>query len=654
MSMKMEIFLNLSREEKKSYLDYLDSAYYNKNKSVVTDEEYDTYRRKYIELYGKESLDYVPGSVSSIFKKYKHKVPVISLGKFQETELDKIKLYCDKLFPIVIEPKYDGLTVVAYPTENNKVLYVTRGSGIEGEILPNFIERYEGINFKSKYPIRGEVLLSYKNFLKIKEIQKNNGEKQFKQIRNAASGILRSKERSKFINYLSFICYDVIGLDVSEKEKLSYIKNHTPFDTTVYEEVPSIDKIVTQMHDMFNLYSKVIPLDGMVIKTLQNNSLQKYGTTNHHPKNSFAVKWNQTSVVTTIRDIHWQIGKTGAVTPVASFDPIEILGSTVSQASLSNPDEIKRLNLHIGDQISVIKAREIIPKIVLNLDDNKHEDCIQPPKTCPSCGSVLKKEGPILKCANSGCKEKIAQQMAFLARKDVLNIDGLSIETCRKIIEHAEELEPRLLKGAGPYSIFYIPKESFYKVFGTGKQIQNLYSAIEECRSTGKDFRNFVPALLIDGVGHHAADILLQYFGDTRKALDSLRWQTIDFSEIPGFGPATAAALNEHIANERIGMLFAGGIWVNYESVEKNDNSFAAGKTFVLTGKMPKKRSEYEAMIKAAGGKVTSSVSANTDYLVIADVNSTSSKAIKARALNTTLISPEDLEVKLKGDDSSC
>lgn len=637
MSMKMETFLNLSREEEKSYLDYLDSAYYDKNESVVTDKEYDAYRRKYIELYGERSLDYVPGSVSNIFKKYKHKVPVISLGKFQETESDKIKLYSNKLFPIVIEPKYDGLTVVAYPIKNGKVLYVTRGSGIEGEILPNFMERYEDIDFKSEYPIRGEVLLSYENFLKIKKIQRDAGEKQFKQIRNAASGILRSKERSKFIEYLSFICYDVIGLDVSEKEKLSYIKSHTPFDTTAYEEVPSIDRVIEQMHDMFNSYGRIIPLDGMVVKTLQNNSLQKYGVTNHHPKNSFAVKWNESAVRTVLRDVHWQLGKTGALTPVADFDPVEILGSTVSQASLSNPEEIKRLDLHIGDDIAVIKAKEIIPKIVMSYGGGEKE--IDIPTKCPSCGSLLHQNGPVLYCENNYCREILAQKLAFMASKKALDIPGLSIETCRQMVNYPQ-FEDICLG-----DLLWTDKEDYMHLDGIkDKKAQKLSDGMKRAMNEPHPFRNWLSALCFDGIGYGVADALIARFGTVKEIENALfdRADKEEIEAIPGIGKVTAEALLSQKFHEDW-TWFKENFPVQEIEVKLGKTLPFTDKSFALTGKMPQPRSYYEKLIKENGGTVVSSVSKNTTYLVIADTNSTSSKAEKARKLGTKLIAPNEL-----------
>ena len=642
----------MTREEHLQYIKAADNLYYDLGKPSLSDAEYDALRNDYIEKYGAKDLNYTPGGIISS-KKFRHPIPVTSLGKVDESDTAKFDAEISRLSPIVVEPKYDGLTIVAYPQVDGSYQFVTRGNGIEGDILPWFISEYEGKSGKvQQYAIRGEAYLTKGNFDKMNKILVARGEEPKKNPRNAAAGILNpnAKERSEFMDFLSYTCYDVLGYDVAESEKLAYIKLKTPFNATISWELGNHSHyyVMERYNELKDADS--IPIDGMVLKCDYDGSLAKFGSTGHHPRNAVAIKANQRAKMTVLRGVHWQVGKTGAVTPVADFDPIELLGSTVSQASLSNPDEIERLSLHIGDKIGVIKAREIIPKIVVN--DGGGTEEIEIPEVCPYCGHELEPDGPILRCTYEHCPEVLAQKLAFIARKDVLNIPGLSIETCRKMVDEVTDggknyVASELCLG----DLLWQKAEDFMSLPGIKeKSAQKLADAMQHAYKTPHPFRNWLPSLLIDGIGHSVADKLIEHFGSVKafkafKADNCESAMEAELRKIDGFGDV----LVEKIAVS--GSYF----WDNWEFMEewfpiqdveeaaKKDGEYA-GKTFVLTGKMPKKRSEYEALIKAAGGKVAGSVSKNTDYLVIADVDSTSSKAEKARELGTKLISPDELE----------
>ena len=380
-----------------------------------------------------------------------------------------------------------------------------------------------------------------------------------------------------------------------------------------------------------------IPIDGMVIKTNQEHSLEKWGSTAHHPRNATAIKSAQSAVRTILRDVHWQLGKTGALTPVADFDPVEILGSTVSQASLSNPEEIKRLNLHIGDEIAVIKAKEIIPKIVMSYGGGKKE--IDIPDICPSCNKPLFQKGPVLYCGNPYCREILAQKLAFMASKRALDIPGLSIETCRQMVNYLE-FEDICLG-----DLLWTDKEDYMHLDGVkDKKAQKLSDGMKRAMNEPHPFRNWLTALCADGIGYSVADALIARFGTVEETENALfnRADKEEIEAISGIGKVTAEAL---LSQE----LHDSWPWLK-ENFPIQEIEVKLGKTlpftdksFALTGKMPRPRSYYEKLIKENGGTVVSSVSKNTTYLVIADTNSTSSKAEKARKLGTKLISPDEL-----------
>ena len=650
----------MTREEQLKAIKLADNAYYNLNNPTITDQEYDALRTNYIEKYGSDDLNYVPGN-SITSRKFKHPIEVTSLAKVDEDEITKLKSEIRRLRSVVIEPKYDGLTVVAYPKEDGSYFFVTRGSGSEGDILKWFKdENLAGSN--TKYAIRGEAFMTKENFEKMNADLIKNGEEPKANPRNAAAGILNPtrKEVSPYLNLISYICYDVIGLDVSESEKLNYITANTPFEPTSFYVFNSDDDLDTIVKYISNWKNEIVenntyPIDGMVVKSNEDGSLKKFGSTDHHPKNAFAVKSCQSAVYSILRNVSWQLGKTGALTPIAEFDPIHILGSTVSKASLSNPDEIKRLGLKIGDKIGVIKAREIIPKVVIN-NGGGNNDIVIPDK-CPSCGQSLIKNGPILQCQNELCNEKIAQKIAFMGSKKVLNIDGLSIQTARKIVNYFYDNYTDLLESEGQNIIFYLKKEDILKLDGfSEKSANNLYKSIKDVTSPNKvSIPRFIKACCVDSIGEDVGKILASEYGSLQSMYDALSptMRSKDeytfihdkLNSLDGIGKETAKIVLSEDFWISINNLLSYIEPADYElpNTESSDSNIS-GKIFVLTGKMPKKRNEYEAMITSKGGIVAGSVSKNTDYLVIADVSSTSSKAVKARKLGTKLISPEELE----------
>lgn len=636
----------MNRKEHLQKIKDADAAYYDGTEPLMSDAEYDILRAAYIAKYGTEDLDYVPGK-SITTRRFKHPIEVTSLAKVDEDDTKKFDTEIKRLSPVVIEPKYDGLTIVAYPDGNGSYFYVTRGSGTEGDILPYFEpdNTDKSYNSNTKYAIRGEAYMRRDAFNKMNEDLIKKGEKPKANPRNAVAGILNParKDKSPYMHLVTYMCYDVIGMDAPESEKLRYILDKTPFEealnitmgetnTTpedIRKEILSWHKQIIKDNDM--------PIDGMVIKTDQKHSLEKWGSTAHHPRNATAIKVAQLAVKTTLQGVHWQLGKTGALTPVADFDPIEILGSTVSQASLSNSEEIKRLNLHIGDEIAVIKAKEIIPKIVMSYGGGKKE--IDIPDFCPFCDKPLSRKGPVLYCENPYCHERLAQQLAFMASKKALDIPGLFIETCRQMVS-CLKFEDICLG-----DLLWIKKEDYLHLDGVkDKKAQKLSDAMRHAMDMPHPFRNWLSALCFDGIGYSVADALIARYGTVEGIEKALfdRANKEEIEAISSIGKVTAEALLSQEFHDR-------WIWFK-ENFPIQEIKQKLGKTlpftdksFALTGKMPQPRSYYEKLIEENGGTVVSSVSRNTTYLVIADTNSTSSKTEKARKLGTKLITPDDL-----------
>ena len=641
----------MTREEHLAAIKKADHEYYDLDNPAMTDAEYDQLRRSYIDKYGAEDLNYVPGGVSDSFEKFRHPTPVTSLSKWTKGVDDEtdLKKQIEKLWPVEVQPKYDGLTVVAYPNTDGSCRFVTRGLGGEiGEVLPNFIPAYEGVGVNnSDYAIRGEVFITPDNFEKLNNALISAGEEPMKNMRNAAAGLLRRKERSTYLDMLSYIVYDIPGQDMTPAEMRKIITEQTKFTFTDGFEYDAVEETIKGIEQLYDdtVSLRIYPIDGIVIKSCQQNSGYRFGNTAHHPRNMIAWKASQEEKETVVRDVVWQMGRSKA-TPVAIVDPVEIDGTTVTKASLHNAAMIKELGLKIGATVKIRKANQIIPQITAVIKPGDKEISLA---VCPSCGGPLEEINGQQFCVNPDCKERIAQNIAFLGQKDVLNIPGLSIQTARKIVETYS----MAIKEEKQNVIFTMMIDDFEHLPGFAKKsAQKLFYAVQTVHD-GVDFPRFVKALCVPGIGRHVGELLQEYYGsldDIYNAIFVVKDRD-DLLSIPGLGGTIVdTLLSEEFAKQWDALMDA-KVFPTINNQEKDVvvGEFV-GKTFVLTGKMAHPRSYYEDLIEKAGAKTGSAVNSNTDYLVIQDVNSQSSKAKKARELGTALISPEELEDMLNSN----
>lgn len=643
-----DMVIDMTRKERLELIKKADIAYYNDDAPIMSDAEYDKLRNEYIAEFGNEELNYVPGNTTSEFRPFIHTEPVSSLRKVKENDTVKVLAAVEKLWPVVLEPKIDGLTVVAYPNEDGSYNYVTRGNGDQGDILPNFISKYEGIQKKnSKYPIRGEVFLGQADFEFINNVLESEGEQLLANPRNAAAGILRNKERSRWLDRLQYLTYDVLEVDWTEDEKIAYIKKHTPFNTVKVCQFDTAQETADNIKNVYNdyLHKGKIPVDGVVIKTNQENSLQRYGRTGHHPNNAVAWKVEQTGVITVLKDIEWQVGRK-YITPVAIMEPVSIQGSVVEKASVANISIINRLGLTKNAKIRMIKANEIIPQIIA-VEEDMGGDNFTVPEVCPCCGTEVKFDNDRMYCPNEACKEKLAQNLSYIASKKVLNIKGLSIETCRKIINYLLEKNP-LAENASSFNAVAdclgLTKDDILNLSGfKDKSAEKLAESIIQA---GKEVstEKFVAATAMTGIGLMAGGILAKKYGSVEEIIKNVtRAEAFEeLQQLDGIGSETAKALSSDEFVSRLKIL-SKYLTNKAQEIKENDDENKESLSFVLTGKMEQPRSYYEEIINKAGHKVVGSVSKNTAYLVIADVNSTSSKAKKAREVGTKLISPDEL-----------
>lgn len=647
----------MTREEQLAAIKNSDDEYYNQDNPTMTDLEYDRLRNDYIAKYGSEDLDYVPGGINEGFQSFVHKVPVTSLGKVKESEPKKLYEIARKLWPVVVELKYDGLTVVAYPNEDGSCKFVTRGNGEIGDVLPNFIHKYEGplVNMTG-YPVRGEVYMDTQTFEEINAEKKAANEEPFRNKRNAAAGILRNKERSPYLDRLKYVVYDLPDCPYkwTETMKLKALSDLTKFDVTPAEYPMFIeDDITVFVRKMYeDCKDGNIPIDGIVIKSNQENSMSKFGVTHHHPNNAVAWKAETEKFMTTLLDIEWQVGR-DRLTPVAIMKPVEIDGTMVSKASLHNWGNIQKLKLNRNDLVVIEKSNEIIPQIVKNEGHIACQDLgttirehFEKPKVCPVCEAKLETriagtskfgdEVEVLYCPNPKCAEKMAQKMAYMARKDVLNIEGLSIETARKICDEFEILSP--------FDIFEIGLDDFESLPGFAKKsAQKLYDNVQNA-CDNVTLERFVPACCVLNIGHDIGKKLAAKFYNYHDLMEACDQQCdeLEFSSIEGIGPETAKIL--------VGQEFTDSMKKLSQYVQPLD--YVTPKIQIvdtqyhiaITGKFEQPRSVYEKMITDAGHVIAKSVTSTTTHLMIADLNSTSFKAKKAKELGITLIDEKGLE----------
>ena len=623
----------MTKEEHLNKILEADVAYYDNDEPIMSDAEYDALRKSYEDKYG--ALDYVPGNVKPTMQSFKHTHNINSLDKIKFFETEKLKKTITKLLPIVVEPKYDGLTVVAYPDGK----FVTRGNGTEGEILQRFPEQY--LDNSSEYAIRGEAYITHSDFVIINHMQEERGLPKFANTRNACAGLLRRLEDNPYLNYIRFVAYDVLGFDGTEFEKIKYIRKHTSFDISpCYPYESNVDNIIKEIEKIYDeLKSSDTPVDGVVIKSNIKDSLKIFGSTRHHPNNAFAYKAEEETKVTILRSVDWQVGSEG-LTPVANFDTVELDGTEVSKASLANLQIFKEFNFHEGDEILVRKSNQIIPQILkkVSYSDGKR---FKIPTHCPSCNNELlitkRADGcEDLICDNPNCNAKLANRIIYMFSKPCLNANGISTQTVSKFIN----------KGfvESPFDMFDLTEEDILSIEGfKEKSAKNIYDSIQKSRKN-KTLATFIASIGCIGIGSEVGKLLSQKFKTYDTILNVLKSnnKTAIF-HIKGIGVTTMDKLfsQSFIADmERMRQY----IEPISDDVIVVDNA----KTFVITGKLSHPRKFYVDLIESKGHKVIDSISKTTSYLVLNDKTSTSSKTKAAKKNNIPIISEEDLITMLQ------
>lgn len=632
-------------------------AYYQKDSPLVDDATFDKLYRELKELEEKYP-DYKPeekltnkvsGERSKKFKEHKHTYRLYSLDN--SNNLEELRKWVEKTVKdlgetrkvsFVAELKIDGLACALTYKNGQLEIGSTRGDGFVGEDITKNLLTITDIPHKLSQPldidVRGEVYMPISSFEKLNEQQTLNNEKLFANPRNAASGSLRQldseitkKRNLKFFSYAAIIeSQNDIKTHYETLDLLQYLGFSVNSNKKLCKNVEEIIEFCNFWEN--ERFKLDYATDGIVIKVNELNFEEDLGYTSRAPKWATAYKFPPEKVWTKLVNIEYNIGKTGAITPVAIMQPVSLGGTIVKRASLHNFDEIKRLDLAIGDKVLVKKAAEIIPKVV----EAKHTDDMKPiklPQKCPSCDSLLNKpENEVnFYCSNILCPSQIVAKLEFFASKSGMDIDGMGSQIVRQLYNLG------LIK---TFDDFYkLEYDDFLKLnLVKEKTATNLLNAINKSKNT--TLAKFLTALSIKHVGKETALLISNDF----NTLDKLENATFEqLAQIQGIGDKIAKSVyewfkNEHNLNIVKNMLQLGVTFEEINNAQVSDKF--KDKTFVITGTLSQKRSYYEEKIKQNGGKVSSQVSKNTSYVLCGE--NPGSKYDKALNLHVIILNEDE------------
>lgn len=641
----------MNKEEFKSLLEHYDSLYYNQDTSEISDTEYDALRNSYIKEYGE--YNYVPGEASKDSKKYNHTTNVSSLDKVQITDIDKLKLEIERLWPVIIQPKVDGITMVSYHDAD-----VTRGNGNIGENVTENMKKVSGTGNRLKTPIRSEIVMLISEFNKINKEREKQGLELLKNPRNAAAGMMRQLDSSKVKGLKAFAYNMIYNEEINDQEAQILSLNSWNWNTVLSYKPKDIDDALCYINT-FDKSKLDYEIDGLVVKHSGNKT---FGYTTHHPKSAIAIKFEQEGVWTTVTKIVNQLGRTGRITPVVEFEPIELLGSTVTRATLHNYGIMKAIKLteiiqvgkygHPETQVKVIKANEIIPAIIeirnpdLNTD-NIYAQILHEPTCCPECEGKVEKVNDQLFCINSLCSAKVIGALVHMSKRDAFDIEGLSEETAIKLVDFRKDYlnQKELSKNIHteldlhPKFIFDLSIEDLSKIKGFAKKsAEKLYNNIQKSKNI--DFNKFLYGCGIPLVGRSVSKDIATFYSSKEES-SSIRMSQDYYNnfkqlrQLPGIGIETINSLNNNWSSHLIP--YGNILGLNIKDIEEKKKAVNQ-LNIVITGKFDISRDEIKVIIEDAGHKVSGSVSKKTDLVLASLGEEDTSKYKKAIELEITII----------------
>lgn len=674
-------FSDIQEKYKKlrSEIEYHNNLYYNEDKPLISDMEYDAlmhklkqFEKEYPKLLEnaenmeKSPTEKIGGSASEKFSKVQHRVPMLSLSNtYNISEIEDFDKRIKKIIfaeninensrelEYILELKLDGLSISLIYENGELIQAVTRGDGQVGEDVTENIMEISTIPKKLKenvsLEVRGEVILPISSFNRINQEREDDGEDVFANPRNAASGTIRQLDRT-IVAERGLDCYlyylvnaENYGVN-THLESIRYIEK-LGFKTTKifekYTDFKKLEKAIDKWHDERKKLD--YETDGLVIKVNNFSLYETLGYTTKSPRWAIAYKFPAEQVKTKLMDVTFQVGRTGVITPVAELEAVNLSGSVVKRASLHNFDEIRRKDIKIGDNVIVEKAAEIIPQVVNVVFDDRTgiERDIQEPSNCPVCNSeIVREEGLVaLKCHNPLCPEKVKRQIAYFVSRDAMNISGLGDKIVEKFIELG-----KIKTIVDIYSLKEYREELENLEKMGQKSVDNLINSIET--SKNRDFSKVLYALGISFVGKFNANLLTKTF----KNIENLKNQSIEnLLAVKGIGNKVAVAVNSFLNNEdnwkiitdlqNIGLQFS----IDESSFTEVADNPIKDKNFLATGKLQKyKRNDIKDIILEKGGNYLSAVSKNLDFLIAGE--KAGSKLEKAEKLGVRILTEDEFE----------
>jgi DNA ligase (NAD+) len=656
-------------EELKKLISEHDYNYHVLDKPIISDYEYDKLFAELLKLETEEpSLDKrdspsqrAGATPLDSFEKVAHRVPMLSLANSYSPEDivdfdERVKkfLRSENGVAYLAEPKFDGLSMELVYEDGLLTRAITRGDGTVGEDVTQNITTIKSIPLRlktSKPPalleVRGEVLMFKTDFAKLNDQQQENGQQTFANPRNAAAGTVRQLDSkiaaSRPLRFFAYALGAVEGLTLKNQEEIGayFEKVGLP---TVLASNPELVRVCNGAEEAVEYYHFIekqrprlpFDIDGIVIKVNSLRLQDELGLVARSPRWATAAKFKPEQARTLVENILVQVGRTGALTPVAIMKPVRVGGVTVTNATLHNQEEIDRKDVRIGDTVIIQRAGDVIPEIVEVLVNNRPKDS-EPfviPKKCPACGSKVEKlEGEVVtRCTNPLCIAIVKESLKHFVARRAMNLDKIGDRLIETLVDN---------KLVTKFSDLYrLKKDDILSLERQGeKSAQNVIDSVENSKHT--TLARFIFALGIRFVGEQTAKYVADHFGTVEKFLAATEE---DLLQIPEIGPKVAKAVLAWLSNPKLvkevkEMIQLG---VKIEAPKRATSGKLSGMSFLITGTLPVKRDDAKDFIEKNGGKILSSVSSKLSYLVVGD--DPGSKLDKAQSLGVKIISWDDLQ----------
>lgn len=656
-------------EKLKKNIDYHCHRYYVLDDPEISDAEYDRLMRE-LEQLEKDHPEYITAdsptqrvgaAPATEFETVTHTVPMLSLANAMDEQelLDFEKRISKRIenakrIEYVVEPKLDGLAVELVYENGIFIIGSTRGDGITGENITQNLKTIRSIPLRlmpsgllslpKLLTVRGEVIMEKKDFEELNRQRQEAGEQIFANPRNSAAGSVRQLDSritaQRKLDIYFYGIADYGNLEVkTHQDILTLLKS---FGLKVNKQISvcnSIDDAVAACNSLQEQRNSLpYEIDGAVIKVNSLKLQEELGTISRSPRWAIAFKFKPQQATTVVRDIIVQVGRTGALTPVAVLVPVRLGGVEIQRATLHNQDEVERKDIRIGDTVLVQRAGDVIPEVIKIIEQKRtgQEKKFIMPTTCPECGSSITKseKETVYRCSNTECPAKLKENLRHFASRRAMDIDGLGEKLIDQIVER------KLVHNVA--DLYYLPLQIWQSLERMAlKSAKNIITAVESSKQAGLE--RLIYALGIRHIGEHTARLLVRHFGSIEKLRQATKEDLLAIHEI---GPEVSESILQFFGNktnlEVIRRIASAGVSLLPAS-NVLDSTKLSGKTFVFTGTLKKiSRSEAEKMVEARGGKATKSVSKKTDYVVAGD--EPGAKYEKARQLGIKILNEEDFD----------